>query len=178
MTINCHLIENVHRLRETGAVLRRRHSASADGEQKMKVINRRGSYQQPLAACQKKAEGKKRKSPCTPYREKAKGKEIRRDSLGESQDRAHAHTHARRRHCTCTYAEAGEAAAEIVDNCFGTFAGDFRLWAWYCRHFDRRRIVDQAYYYASCRRCGEVRNAVNSFQSWLRKEFGAKGGAA
>ena len=167
-----------HRLREAGAVLRRTHSASADGEQKMKVINRRGSYQQPLAACQKKAEGKKRKSPCTPYREKAKGKEIRRDSLGESQDRAHAHTHARRRHCTCTYAEAGEAAAEIVDNCFGTFAGDFRLWAWYCRHFDRRRIVDQAYYYASCRRCGEVRNAVNSFQSWLRKEFGAKGGAA
>ena len=49
----------------------------------MKVINRRGSYQQPLAACQKKAEGKKRKSPCTPYREKAKGKEIRRDSLGD-----------------------------------------------------------------------------------------------
>ena len=29
----------------------------------MKVINRRGSYQQPSAPSQKKAEGKKRKSP-------------------------------------------------------------------------------------------------------------------
>ena len=30
----------------------------------------------------KKAEGKKRKSPCTPYREKGKGKETRRGSCG------------------------------------------------------------------------------------------------
>ena len=41
----------------------------------MKVINRRGSYQQPSAQPSKKAEGKKRRSPCTPYREKGKGKE-------------------------------------------------------------------------------------------------------
>ena len=137
------------------------------------VINRRGSYQQASAQSAKKAEGKKRRSPCTPFREKGKGKETRRDSLGESQVRAGAR--ARRLPCTCTYAEAREAAAEIVDNCFGSFAKDFRLWSWYCRHFDRRRIVEQAYSYASCQRCGEVRDAVKAFQAWLGDEFGEMG---
>ena len=80
--------------------------------------------------------------------------------------------------CTCTFAEAGEAAMEIVANCFGSLERDFRIWAWYCRHFDRRRIVDRAYFYASCLKCGEIRNAITAFQSWLHKEFGTKGGAA
>ena len=80
--------------------------------------------------------------------------------------------------CTCTYAEAGDAAAEIVANCFPHRAKDFALWAWYCRHFDRRRIVDKAYYYASCQRQGEVRDGVTAFQAWLRKEYKQKGGAA
>ena len=84
----------------------------------------------------------------------------------------------RRPPCTCTYAEAGDAAAEIVANCFPHRAKDFALWAWYCRHFDRRRIVDRAYYYASCRRQGEVRDGVTAFQAWLRREYGARGGAA
>ena len=71
-------MRNCSRLREAGAVLRRRHSASADGEQKMKHKDsaakmaafpvRRGSCQQPSATRQKKAEAKKRKSPCTPFR--------------------------------------------------------------------------------------------------------------
>ena len=69
------------------------------------------------------------------------------------------------------------AAAEIVGNCFPRGAKDFALWAWYCRHFDRRRIVERAYYYASCERQGEVRDGVTAFQSWLRKEFGERGGA-
>ena len=72
--------------------------------------------------------------------------------------------------------EAGEAAEEIVGNCFGA-ESDRDLWAWYCRHFDRRRILDRAYFYASCQRQGEVRDAVTAFQAWLRKEF-PKGGAA
>ena len=84
----------------------------------------------------------------------------------------------RRIACTCTFAEAGEAAMEIIDNCFGSLERDFRIWAWYCRHFDRRRIVDRAYFYASCQKCGEIRNAITAFQSWLQKEFGTKGGAA
>ena len=75
--------------------------------------------------------------------------------------------------CACSFSEAGEAAAEIVGGCFPQCAKDFALWAWYCRHFDRRRIVDKAYYYASCERQGEVRDAVTAFQAWLRKEFGA-----
>ena len=85
---------------------------------------------------------------------------------------------ARRLPCTCGYAEAGEMAAEIVANCFPHGAKDVRLWAWYCRHFDRRLILDRAYFYASCQRQGEVRDGVTAFQAWLRKEFGAKGGAA
>ena len=84
----------------------------------------------------------------------------------------------RRLACTCTFREAGEAAAEIVANCFGSESRDLRIWAWYCRHFDRRRIVDRAYFYASCERCGEIRNAITAFQNWLQEEFGAKGGAA
>ncbi|MBR3922680.1 MAG: hypothetical protein IKJ45_06170 [Kiritimatiellae bacterium] len=73
---------------------------------------------------------------------------------------------------------ACEAAIEIIDNCFGSLERDFRIWAWYCRHFDRRRIVDRAYFYASCQKCGEIRSAITAFQSWLQKEFDAKGGVA
>ena len=73
----------------------------------------------------------------------------------------------RRLACTCTFREAGEAAAEIVANCFGSESRDLRIWAWYCRHFDRRRIVDRAYFYASCQKCGEIRNAITAFQNWL-----------
>ena len=89
-----------------------------------------------------------------------------------------ARAHVRRKlPCACSFSEAGEAAAEIIANCFGE-ESDLDLWAWYCRHFDRRRIVDRAYFYASCQRQGEVRDAVTAFQAWLRKEYGAKGGAA
>ena len=84
----------------------------------------------------------------------------------------------RRLACTCTFREAGEAAAEIVANCFGSESRDLRIWAWYCRHFDRRRIVDRAYFYASCQKCGEIRSAITAFQSWLRQEFSTKGGVA
>ena len=58
----------------------------------------------------------------------------------------------------------------------GGFLG-FALWAWYCRHFDRRLIIGKAYYYASCHRQGEVRDGVSAFQAWLRKEYGKKGDA-
>jgi len=98
-------MRNCSRLREAGAVLRRKHSASAGGEQKMKhkdsaakmaafPVNTaakmaafpvsRGSYQQPSATRQKKGEAKKRKSPCTPFREKAKGKESDRRVLSRN----------------------------------------------------------------------------------------------
>jgi hypothetical protein len=114
----------------------------------------------------------------TPYGEKGRVKKQVGVISRASQDRAPVRAHARRPPCTCTYAEAGEAALEIVDNCFPLRAKDIGLWAWYCRHFDRRRIVDRAYYYASCRGQNEVRDGVRAFQAWLRKEFGPKGGAA
>ena len=124
----------------------------------------------------KKAEGKKRKPPFTPYREKAKGKEQSRVSNETSYSKP-ARAYARRRPpCTCSYNEAGAAADEIVGSCFGG-AGDHALWSWYCRHFDGRRIVEKAHEYASMQRCGEVRDALTAFQAWLGKEFGAKGGA-
>ena len=143
-----------------------------------RVINRQESYQQAPASSPKKAEGKRDLSPCTPYREKGRGKKQDGVISRGFQDRAPARAHARRQPCTCTYTEAGEAALEIVDNCFPLHAKDIGLWAWYCRHFDRRMIVEKAYYYASCRGQNEVRDGVRAFQSWLCKEFGTKGGRA
>ena len=71
------------------------------------------------SAKSKKREGEKRKSPCTPLREKGKGKEQSRVS-SETQSKP-ARAYARRNPpCTCTYDEAGDAVAEIIGNCFGT----------------------------------------------------------
>ena len=125
----------------------------------------------------KKREGEKRKSPLTPLREKGKGKEQDRVSCETCFSKT-ARAHVRRKlPCACSFSEAGAAAAEIVGNCFPQNAKDYALWAWYCRHFDRNRIVERAYYYASCQRQGEVRDGVAAFQAWLRKEFGKKGDA-
>ena len=70
----------------------------------------------------------------------------------------------RRIACTCTFAEAGEAAMEIIDNCFGSLERDFRIWAWYCRHFDRRRIVDRAYSIEATDIVANASSADGSFQ--------------
>ena len=130
----------------------------------------------------KKREAEKRHSPHTPYREKGKGKEtIPGSSLNPYKPaRAHERTCPKGRTksrllCTCSYAEAGDAAYEIVANCFGT-KGDFALWAFYCRHFNRRRILDKAYEYASMCRNGELRDPVTAFQAWLSAEFGSQAG--
>ncbi len=64
------------------------------------VVNRQESYQHAPASSPKKAEGKKRKSPCTPFREKGKGKESKPGALG-----------------TCLFAGAG--AERIVAACDG-----------------------------------------------------------
>ena len=122
-------------------------------------------------------EGKKEKKQKKERKEKRKqyrGLFLNPISVPRARTRA---CEGRRIACTCTFAEAGEAAMEIIDNCFGSLERDFRIWAWYCRHFDRHRIVDRAYFYASCERCGEIHSAITAFQSWLRKEFSAKGGA-
>ena len=123
-------------------------------------------------------EGKKEKKQKKERKEKRKqyrGLLLNPISVPRARTRA---CEGRRIACTCTFAKVGEAAMEIIDNCFGSLERDFRIWAWYCRHFDRHRIVDRAYFYASCQKCGEIRSAITAFQSWLRKEFSAKGGVA
>ena len=110
---------------------------------------------------------KKRRSPFTPYREKAKQYRVSSETCIKP---ARAHASAKLR-CTCSYDEAGAAADEIIGSCFGTMR-DHALWAWYCRHFDAGRIVEKAYEYASMQRQGEVRDAVTAFQAWLRKTYG------
>ena len=125
----------------------------------------------------KKSEGEKRKSPLTPLREKGKGKEQDGVSCETCSKTARAHVR-RKLPCACSFSEAGAAAAEIVGNCFPPNAKAYALWAWYCRHFDRSRIVDRAYYYASCERQGEVLDGVAAFQAWLRKEYGERKGVA
>ena len=95
-------------------------------------------------------EGKKEKKQKKERKEKRKqyrGLYLNPISVPRARTRA---CEGRRIACTCTFAEAGEAAMEIIDNCFGSPERDFRIWAWYCRHFDRRRIVDRSYFYASC----------------------------
>ena len=140
----------------------------------LEVVNSPEVMNSLLAPGAKKREGKKRHSPQSPYREKGKGKETRPGYLLISGFKtAHARTRTRGTACpcTCTYREAGETAAEIVANCFPHRAADLPVWAWYCRHFNRRAILEKAYYYASCQRQGEVRCAVTAFQSWLKKTF-------
>ena len=106
---------------------------------------------------------KKRLPPLTPYREKAKGKETRPGCFSIP---LRPRPRARGR-----YREAGAAADEIIETCFGTDE-DRDLWAYYCYHHDIGIILDRAYEYASMHRQGEIRNPVTAFQRWLQKSFG------
>ena len=163
-----------HRLREAGAVLRRTHSASADGEQKMKVINRRGSYQQPLAACQKKAEGKRELPPCTPYREKGRGKKL--DGVFKGNRLSRVRTGARAGVRALVAAEVAAAT-----DAFGGSEEDTRIWAsiaW--------RVGVEAFHFALKDKLKEdaadgtrnIRSRAAAFQAFLNARFPKKGGAA
>ena len=126
----------------------------------------RGSCEQPE---RKEPDMAKEKTKERKKRSKRKERKVKRKQDGglfinplgnTARVREGAHARKRRLPCTCSYAEAGEASAEIVCNCFPHCAKDFALWAWYCRHFNRRLIIGKAYYYASCHRQGEVRDGV------------------
>ena len=94
----------------------------------------RGSEQQPSATRQKKAEAKKRKSPCTPFREKAKGKESDRRVLSRNRlSRADARATARSVIAPCPGLDRLVAAAldADLDKAVGAFNGsaeDRRIW--------------------------------------------------
>lgn len=81
--------------------------------------------------------------------------------------------------CVCAYEEAARRALQLCDILgLGTsnarFESSFRLWGFYCRHFDWWRISEKAYELASRQRQGEIRDAVTSFQKWLGKNFPKK----
>ena len=120
---------------------------------------------------------KKRKSPCTPLRVKAKGKETRPGCFSiPLRPRACAHAHevevkGRGRQRTISrYRLAGAAADEIIETCFGT-DDDRDLWAYYCYHHDIETILEKARELKSRYRQGELRNPVTAFQRWLQVSF-------
>ena len=105
---------------------------------------------------------KKRKSPCTPLRVKAKGKETRPGCFSIP---LRPRVRARGR-----YMEAGAAADEIIETCFGT-DDDRDLWAYYCYHHDIETILEKARELKSRYRQGEIRNPVTAFQRWLQRSY-------
>ena len=107
---------------------------------------------------------KKRKSPCTPFRVKVKGKETRPGCFSIPL-RPRGRVQARER-----YMEAGAAADEIIETCFGTDE-DRDLWAYYCYHHDIETILEKARELKSRYRQGELKNPVTAFQKWLQRSY-------
>ena len=131
------------------------------------VINRRGSYQQPSATRSKKAEGKRELPPCTPYREKARGKKLDGVSKGNRLSRGRGRVRA---------LVAAEVAAAVA--AFNGSEEDSRLWAsvaW--------RVGAEAFHFALMEKLAEdradgpARNPAAAFQAFLNARF-PKGGAA
>ena len=120
---------------------------------------------------------KKRKSPCTPFRVKVKGKETRPGCFSiPLRPRACAHAHevevggrGRQRNVS-RYQLAGAAADEIIETCFGTDE-DRDLWAYYCYHHDIETILEKARELKSRYRQGELKNPVTAFQKWLQRSY-------
>lgn len=102
--------------------------------------------------------------PRSPYKRKAKGKEIKTWFLVKPSKTARACVRER-------YREAGAAADELVRILGGNPVKDRRTWAFYCFHFDIDAILDKAYQVASCHRNGELKNPITAFQRWLQKNF-------
>lgn len=108
---------------------------------------------------------KKRKSPCTPLRVKAKGKETRPGYLSNSL-RPRGRAQARER-----YTEAGAAADELIAILGGNHRNDHGTWAFYCYHHDIETILEKAREIASRFRQRELDNPVTAFQSWLQESY-------
>ena len=122
----------------------------------------------------KKREGEKRSFPCTPLREKGKGKEHRRGSLQNRLSRARMRTR---------LGEALDADLDVAVRAFKGTASDRRLWAsiaW--------RVGVENFHYALADKLKEddVDKAVlltpaAAFQAFLNERFpkpGEKGGRA
>ena len=126
----------------------------------------------------KKREGEKRKSPCTPLREKGKGKEDRRGSLSEP---SFARARTRSAGMRARLREALDADLDIAVRAFSGTATDRRIWAriaW--------RVGVEEFHHALINKLDEddadnaPRKAAATFQAFLNGRFPkpeAKGGA-
>ena len=130
------------------------------------------SYQQAPWRKAKKAGRKREGSPYDPYKRKARGKETRPGSCQNPSKTACARAGAAG---VSRYRVAGAAARELIKILGGNRENDFRTWAFYCYHHDIEDILDNARYFASCHRQGEIENPITAFQGWLQEEF-PKGG--
>ena len=124
------------------------------------------------SASAKKREAEKRNSPCTPYREKGKGKETRRGSLQNRLSRAPAHG----RKALC---KALDADLDIAVRAFKGSQSDRRIWAaiaW--------RVGIENFHYALRDKLAEdmnekaARRPSAAFQAFLNDRFPKNGGAA
>ena len=115
------------------------------------------------SAKSKKREGEKRKSPCTPLREKGKGKEDRRGSLQNRLSRARMRKRLRL---------ALDADLDIAVRAFNGTADDRRIWAsiaW--------RIGIEEFHYALLNKLSEdssdnaPRRPAAAFQAFLNERF-------
>ena len=121
---------------------------------------------------------KKRKSPSTPFRVKAKGKETRPGCFSiplRPQARAHAHEVKVRgegeQRKISRYRLAGAAADELIDILGGNRKSDHGTWAYYCYHHDIETILEKAREMKSRFRQGELKNPVTAFQRWLQRSY-------
>ena len=121
---------------------------------------------------------KKRKSPCTPFRVKAKGKETRPGCFSiplRPRPCAHAHEVKVRgegeQRKISRYRLAGAAADELIDILGGNRKSDHGTWAYYCYHHDIETILEKARELKSRYRQGEIRNPVTAFQKWLQRSY-------
>ena len=121
---------------------------------------------------------KKRKSPCTPFRVKVKGKETRPGCFSiPLRPRACAHAHEVKvrgegeQRKISRYRLAGAAADELIDILGGNRKSDHGTWAYYCYHHDIETILEKARELKSRYRQGELKNPVTAFQRWLQRSY-------
>ena len=121
---------------------------------------------------------KKRKSPCTPFRVKAKGKETIPGCFSiPPRPRACAHAHEVKvrgegeQRKISRYRLAGAAADELIDILGGNRKSDHGTWAYYCYHHDIETILEKARELKSRYRQGELKNPVTAFQKWLQRSY-------
>jgi len=112
---------------------------------------------------------KRENPPCTPYKRKAKGKEIIR---GFYENPLSPRARMRTRETVSRYRLAGGASREIMKILGSTSKDDFLLWCYYCNHHDIEIILEHARECASRWRQGELDEAIPAFQRWLTDTYG------